>query len=100
MSYINNLTKSQFAAELSFLLKPLQDQVAKLEGVIDAMKRERSGQQIEFLSTKEVQELLGVSRGTIYNYIKAGKLIQHNLSSGKVVFDREEVLRFIKLTKK
>lgn len=100
MSYINNLTKSQLAAELAFLLKPLQDQVAKLEGVIDAMKKENSGQKTEFLSTKEVQELLGVSRGTIYNYIKLGKLHQHNLSSGKVVFDREEVIKFIKLAKK
>jgi excisionase family DNA binding protein len=100
MSYINNLTKSQLAAELSFLFKPLQDQVAKLEAVIETMKKERTGQKNEFLSIREVQELMGVSRGTIYNYIKAGKLNPHNLSIGKVVFDSEEVIRFIKLTKK
>jgi excisionase family DNA binding protein len=49
----------------------------------------RSGQ---FMDIKEVQEFLGVARGTIYKYIKQGKLTLHHSGVGnRAMFSRSEV---------
>ena len=45
----------------------------------------------EWLTTKQVCDLLHVSKGTITNWRNAGKLESHKIN-GRVLFQREQVL--------
>jgi excisionase family DNA binding protein len=53
----------------------------------------------KFVDIKETQNLLGVARGTVYKYVKQGKLTLHHSGVGnRAMFNRAEVkaLREIK----
>ena len=45
------------------------------------------------LTAKEAQEVLGISRVTLREYVRKGALSQINFSSRKVRFDEQEVYR-------
>lgn len=46
----------------------------------------------QFLTIKEVQEHLGVARGTVYRYVKQGKLTLHHSGVGNnALFLKSEV---------
>ncbi len=100
MAYMNDLNKSQLAAVFADLMRPLNQKIDRLTEEVIQLKKDKEGIKDEFLSTKEVQELLGISRGSVNNYVNEGKFIKYKVGKGKVVFKRIEVLKFIELTKK
>lgn len=48
-----------------------------------------------FLNFKEVLELLGVSRSTLYKLSASGKIPHYNPTGGKLYFKRKEVLDWV-----
>ena len=47
----------------------------------------------KLITAKEAQEILGVSRPTLRDYVRRRRLEQINMSCRKVRFDEQEVLR-------
>jgi len=47
----------------------------------------------KYLATKEVMELLGVSRKTIYNYVQRKFLKPIKLSPVKMLFDIDDIIK-------
>ncbi len=50
----------------------------------------------EFLNFKEILELLGVSRSTLYKLSASGKIPHYKPTGGKLFFKRTEVLDWVK----
>jgi excisionase family DNA binding protein len=50
----------------------------------------------EFLNFKEIIELLGVSRSTLYKLSASGKIPHYKPTGGKLFFKRTEVLDWVK----
>lgn len=48
------------------------------------------------ISIKELQEILGVSRHTIYNYRKRGLLPCHKYSTRKIMFSKSDIEDFLR----
>lgn len=55
----------------------------------------RDDEQPEFLTVKEVAKLLRCSEGHIYNLVRKVR-IPCSLPSGKILFERNEILRWLK----
>lgn len=52
------------------------------------------GQIAVLLNVNQVCARLGVSRRTVYNWIKLGKLARQNTPGGQARFDEADLLRF------
>jgi excisionase family DNA binding protein len=99
MQYFNNLNKSQQTALFEQLLKPLYKKIDDLTQEVKILKKDQSGIKEEFMSTIEVGEFIDISRGTVNNFVKQGKLKKYKIGSGKVLFKRSEVEKYVELTK-
>jgi excisionase family DNA binding protein len=56
--------------------------------------------EIDLIPLKKVREILGVTRMTLYRYVKDGKLSVVRLSQRKVCVRREELERFVRESEK
>lgn len=52
------------------------------------------------MKSKDVRKLLGISRVTLYTYVKLGKIKVHQLDNGYYEFDNESVYKFIGIDKR
>jgi len=54
-----------------------------------------TGFKIQNYRPKQVSQLLGVSIGTFWNYVKQGKLATKRLSKGVTIVEASEIERFM-----
>lgn len=100
MSHIDNMNKSQFTAFLNNAIAPFVHEIKALRAELKDLKEQVGNQPKELYSSKDLELLFGVSRGTIHNWVKQGKLVKHSLSSGKVLYKRSDIEKLINYSKK
>ncbi|WP_037361425.1 helix-turn-helix domain-containing protein [Asinibacterium sp. OR53] len=98
MSYIEGLQKNEFKAFLQECFATYLAETKALKDEIVSLKSLLKNQPKDFYQIADLMELFGVTRATIHNWVKEGKLLKHKLG-GKVLFKREDINKLIELSK-
>lgn len=97
--YIGNMHKNELAVYIADIFNPMIKKVDLLTDKVNMLEQKLLLQGKEYITVKEVGVLMDISRGTVINYTKEGRLIRYNISDGKVLYKTSEVNRYIELTK-
>ena len=98
MSYIGGLTKAQLAAFLADELAPFIKEVKQLKNEVASLRGQLSDGDNTMYTIEDLCKLFNVTKATVHNWVKAGKLIKYKLGA-RSLFKREEVEKFINYSK-
>lgn len=98
MAYIGGLTKNELKALIVDQLAEFKSEVTELRKQLKEVKEALASKSKELYTYSDLKELFGVSRATLHNWVKEGKLIKHKIGS-RVEFKRIDIERLINNSK-